>query len=107
MQTLIRLSSPGSPRLPEHFSDCVSSFRTENLSRASLPAAITGSVKVHAVDRTTIRSSTMNEVPSSSASQEPVSVSDQRPAKRQKVAIACLPRLPRLGSRILLTFLGL
>ena len=54
--------------------------------------------------RATIRSSTMNEVPSSSASQEPVAVPDQRPAKRQKVAIACLPRL---GSRILLTFLGL
>jgi len=46
----------------------------------------------------------MNEVPSPSASQEPAAASDQRPAKRQKVAIACLPRL---GSRILLTFLGL
>jgi hypothetical protein len=56
------------------------------------------------VNRTTIRSSAMNEVSSSSTSQEPVSVSDQRPAKRQKVAIVCLPRL---GSRILLTFLGL
>ena len=80
------------------------SFRTENVSRASLPATITD-VKAHGVGLAAIRSSTMNEVPSSSASQEPVAEPEQRPAKRQKVAIACLPRL---GSRILLTFfLGL
>jgi hypothetical protein len=61
-------------------------------------------VKAHGLGRATIKSSTMNEVPSSSTSQEPAAVPDQRPAKRQKVAIACLPHL---GSRTLLTFLGL